>query len=497
MKLMPGLRGRRYVKKVGIFLITVALIAGMMGCDPVQFALDVLSTMGGTVTVLGEGTPPYRSGAVVDLVAISDPGYRFAEWTGDVDGIDDVTSSTITITMNRARSITAKFIAQYDLAMGSTVGGELTIPGEGTFTYDAGTVVALVAIPDAGYRFVEWTGNVGTIADVNAVSTTIIMNGAYTITAKFIAQYDLTISSADGGEVTTPGEGTFTYDAGTVVALVAEAEESYHFVEWTGNVSTIADVNSAATTITMSDHYSITANFILFAGGSGTEGDPYRIADWRQLDNVRNHLDGHFVLVNDLDSTTTGYAELASATANDGNGWQPIGTCVDLFTGTFDGQGYEISDLFIARPGESGVGLFGVVRGEGVIENVGVVSGNVTGKDNVGGLVGKNEGTVSNSYASGSVTGNSNIGGLVGKNEKTVSSSFWDTETSGQATSDGGTGKTMTQMKDIATFTDTETEGLDEPWDMCAVDPGETNDACIWNIVDGETYPFLSWQAVA
>jgi hypothetical protein len=74
-------------------------------------------------------------------------------------------------------------------------------------------------------------------------------------------EYDLTIASTTGGSVTEPGQGTFTYDEGTVVDLVAEADEDYQFVNWTGNVSTIADVQDGATTITMNGDYTITANF--------------------------------------------------------------------------------------------------------------------------------------------------------------------------------------------------------------------------------------------
>ena len=73
--------------------------------------------------------------------------------------------------------------------------------------------------------------------------------------------YTLTISSTAGGSVRTPGEGTFAYDVGTEVKLVAITEFFYHFDKWTGDVSTIADVNSAATTITMNGDYSITSNF--------------------------------------------------------------------------------------------------------------------------------------------------------------------------------------------------------------------------------------------
>jgi len=151
---------------------------------------------------------------------------------------------------------------RYDLTTSSTVGGNITIPGEGVFSYDEGMIVDLVATPDAGYRFVNWTGDVGTIADVNAAATNITMNGDYSITANFIKQYDLTTSSTAGGNVTTPGEGLFPdYDAGTVVDLAATPGEGYRFVNWTGDVGTIADVNAAATNITMNGDYSIIANF--------------------------------------------------------------------------------------------------------------------------------------------------------------------------------------------------------------------------------------------
>jgi alpha-tubulin suppressor-like RCC1 family protein len=73
--------------------------------------------------------------------------------------------------------------------------------------------------------------------------------------------YTLTIVSTTGGSAITPGEGTFTYYEGTMVDLVAGLEAGYRFVNWTGDVGTIADVNDATTTITINDHCSITANF--------------------------------------------------------------------------------------------------------------------------------------------------------------------------------------------------------------------------------------------
>jgi hypothetical protein len=98
-------------------------------------------------------------------------------------------------------------------------------------------------------------------------------------------QHNLAISSTAGGSVTTPGEGMFTYDEGTVVGLVAEAQEDCRFVSWSGDVGTIADVNTAATTITMDNNYSIIANFRDdFVGGPITQNTTWQrevfATDW-------------------------------------------------------------------------------------------------------------------------------------------------------------------------------------------------------------------------
>jgi len=169
----------------------------------------------------------------------------------------------------------------------------------------------------------------------------------------------------------------------------------------------------------------------LIGGMVGCTGDGYNpppsqnleIRTWYDLDAVRDNLAGNHTLMNDLDSTTLGYEELASPTANGGKGWQPIGihtphgaTAYVPFTGALDGQGYEIRDLRINRPDEdSSVGLFMYVT-HAVIEDVGVTNVTVIGRDEVGALAGGiKEGSVSRSYSSGNVTGNDDVGGLVGR----------------------------------------------------------------------------------
>jgi uncharacterized repeat protein (TIGR02543 family) len=157
----------------------------------------------------------------------------------------------------------------YTLIVDFTAGGIVTvddvpIPGKAILAYDPGTVASLNATPDSGYQFAGWTGNVSTVANVSAASTTITVNGDYSITANFElsppVQYSLNIIGPVYGSVTTPGEGRFMYEEGTVVNLVAEPASGYDFAVWTGDVDTIANINSASTTISMISDYYICAH---------------------------------------------------------------------------------------------------------------------------------------------------------------------------------------------------------------------------------------------
>jgi hypothetical protein len=191
---------------------------------------------------------------------------------------------------------------------------------------------------------------------------------------------------------------------------------------------------------------------------------------------------------------------------------------IPYLAGEFDGNGHKISNLRLNFDSVSQVELFGYLVSGAEVSEVGVETVNLvaTGNQYVGGLVGGNVGTVSSSYSTGSITGTYDGGGLVGWNKGTVSNSystgtvtcgwaaggllgtsgdtvtncFWDIQTSGQATSAGGIVKTTAEMKSIATF-------IGAAWDIIAVAPNERNLDYTWNIVDGQTYPFLSWESVS
>ena len=99
--------------------------------------------------------------------------------------------------------------------------------------------------------------------------------------------------------------------------------------------------------------------------------------------------------------------------------------------------------------------------------------------DHIGGFAGRNSGMVMESYATGRTSGNWNVGGLVGWNTGSVSNSFWDIQTTHQISSDGGLGRMTEDMMKADTF-------LEARWDMVNK----------WCMIDGRSYPFFRWEDI-
>jgi len=288
------------------------------------------------------------------------------------------------------------------------------------------------------------------------------------------------------------------------------------------------------------------------------EDDGTEIHDWYDLDNVRDDLDGDYILMNDLDEDTDGYEELVDTE----DGWEPIGKSDpddDVeFNGYFNGKGQEIRDLFINRPNEDDVGLFGNTDDGAEITDVGVVDAEVTGDWSVGVLVGTNRGdifdsyatgdvvgdkwvggllgyhlgeniTVSNSYTRVEVTGNEAVGGLVGQNHEMIENSYATGEANGDSGVGGLIGVLYGMVEDSYaaipvngedyvgglighnlgtvsnSFWDTEISGIEEsdggtglPTDEMIIEETFTDAGWDfeegWDIIENETYPFLQWQ---
>lgn len=118
-----------------------------------------------------------------------------------------------------------------------------------------------------------------------------------------------------------------------------------------------------------------------------------------------------YTLTDDIDASDT-------VNWNGGDGFDPIGGFTTSFTGSFDGDGFTISDMNINRPGENYVGLFGF--SSNILSNLVMTDGDITGNTTTGGLAGRNQGTVSNVSFSGSVSGANATGGILGQNIGTL-----------------------------------------------------------------------------
>lgn len=161
--------------------------------------------------------------------------------------------------------------------------------------------------------------------------------------------------------------------------------------------------------------------------GYGVDDDgAYLVGTLEQLQCLPEQgLDEDYRLSTDLDASPTSQWD-------SGAGFDPLGNPSEEFTGSFDGDGYEISNLHIYRPDESFVGVFGTVDSEGIVQNVTIQDVSVVGDQWVGGLVGQSYGELDEIHVTGSVTGMSDwTGGLVGQSHEDVTMSTASVEVDG------------------------------------------------------------------
>lgn len=210
----------------------------------------------------------------------------------------------------------------------------------------------------------------------------------------------------------------------------------------------------------------------LFDGGIGTEKNPYQIATAEQLQQIgeEENLNKHYIQVKDIDASGT-------SEFNDGMGLLPIGTIGSPFMGSYNGNGFKISDLKLWIIDRQNSGLFGYVKNS-LIENVTLVKSfdsncgfektvrraneqsilldksfnTFTGEDiqGAGSLVGYNDGgTIRNSTTTGRFAAEvTYLGGLVGYNTGLIENSYYTGHVSGLNSTGGLVGYNTGQIHD-------------------------------------------------
>lgn len=210
----------------------------------VIFALLLLCSMGWSATYTltvesvtgGSVTPSSKSvtgGTSVEITATEDYGYRFDQWSSSSTSckIADASSATTKVTVNANCTITPSYIVRYAYSVSGVANGS-TEPSAYSMA-DAGEKVSIKAIPNTGYRFVEWSSSstACTFASKTSASTTVTISGSCGITAKFIRQYKLTMAMGEGGSLISPS-GSVMVDSSVSKYIYTYAKSGFTFKNW-------------------------------------------------------------------------------------------------------------------------------------------------------------------------------------------------------------------------------------------------------------------------
>jgi len=216
-------------------------------------SINVMGKVAATYAVRVEAAPSeggyvepesgvYESGERLELKAVPAEGWKFVRWGRDLTG----SSNEAELVMDDNKWVVAYFspaeavaeMCYLKVMEDPSEGGHVRHSaggGEGEFRFESGEVVQFMAVPEEGYQFDYWSGDVSG----RDPSVRLVMDGNKRVVAHFNAvaeQYSLSASvDPSGGGSVNPESGT--YDSGTVVTLTATPSRGYQFDYWSGDVS--------------------------------------------------------------------------------------------------------------------------------------------------------------------------------------------------------------------------------------------------------------------
>ena len=162
---------------------------------------------------------------------------------------------------------------EYTLTVSAAEGG--TVSNEGG-TYDEGTEVTITATANEGYRFTGWEGNSSTS---DSLTITLNSNQTYQALFELIPIYTLTVTTSEGGTVSSEGG---EFEDGTEIEITATANEGYRFDGWEGIDS---NENTITLTVTSDTELRPIFNLIILAPSS-YEVDEY----WGKIVEFENDV---------------------------------------------------------------------------------------------------------------------------------------------------------------------------------------------------------------
>ncbi len=219
--------------------------------------------------IKGEGV--FESGQICDLIATPEIGYNFVNWTEG--GTEVSTDSNYSFVVNSSRTLTANFeLKSFNITANANPVSGGTVSGAGNYNYNQ--TANLIATPEIGYNFVNWTeGGTAVSTDSNY---SFIVDSSRTLTANFeLKSFNITadVNPVSGGSVS--GAGNYNYNQ--TANLIATPEIGYNFVNWTeggtavstdSNYSFIVDSSRTLTANFELKSFNITADVNPVSGGS-------------------------------------------------------------------------------------------------------------------------------------------------------------------------------------------------------------------------------------
>ena len=161
------------------------------------------------------------------MEAVPNAGYTFSNWTGDLSG----RTNPATLVMEADRSVTAGFaLRTYSLTVAEGHGSVTKSPDQAS--YNHGERVTVEAVPNAGYTFTNWTGDLSGSTN----PATLVMEADRSVAAGFALKgHRLTVTAVGGSVTRSPAKAG--YNRGETVTLEAVPNTGYSFTNWSGDLS--------------------------------------------------------------------------------------------------------------------------------------------------------------------------------------------------------------------------------------------------------------------
>ena len=252
-----------------------------------NFALitHTISTSGAPLAGGGtSGGGTVNSGSSVTVVATPNANYAFVNWTEGGVQVSASASYTFTATANRA------LVANFALIIYTTTTSASPVAGGGTSaggTVNSGSSVTVVAIPNANYRFVNWTE--GGLQASTSASYSFTATANRTLVANFaLITYTITTSASPVAGGGTSGGGTV--NSASSMTVVATPNANYRFVNWTEGgvqVSTSVSYNfTASADRTLSANFTQSSYTVTASAGANGSISPNTVQTVNRGGNV-------------------------------------------------------------------------------------------------------------------------------------------------------------------------------------------------------------------